>query len=159
MSLSMPCCTKGLHACRLLRSVGIPARSDRDCQVVGWKVYNLAQSQRGLSAAGQHSTANSTRELQLEWCAMQHAGQAEEEKCHKVTTCIYSIFTFCALTLHQYIAQSCIRQVFVQWCQVRRRLGFALCFGGHIDSSSGQSSVTQCGPARCKTSPRIASIY
>ena len=86
MSLNMPCCTNGLHACRILRSIGTPARSDWDCQVVGWRAYNLAQSQRGSSAASQHSTANSTRELQLysEECVMQlHAGQAEEEKCHK----------------------------------------------------------------------------
>lgn len=74
MSLNMSCCTNGLHACRMLRRVGIPARSDWDCQVVGWKTYNLPQSQRGLSAVSQHSTANSTRELQLdsEWCVMQH---------------------------------------------------------------------------------------
>ena len=52
---------------------------------------------------------------------------------------------------HRYSAQSYIRQVVVHWCQVRHSLGFALCVGGHIDSSLGQSRVAQCRPASsCK---------
>ncbi len=70
----------------------------------------------------------------------------------QVTTCIYSILTFCALTLHQYVAQSCIRHFLVHWCQVRHLLGFALCICEHINSSLGQSSVAQCRSASsCKS--------